>query len=301
MKKILITGASGFVGTCLVNQLLANGDFVVGMGTSIRHPFIQDNQRFEWVSADTSREGDWQKKIAAADVIINLAGQNIFRFWTKAYKKAIYDSRILTTRHIVNAIEKNANQLLLTTSAVGIYGDCGDQLLIEKNNHGTGFLSNVCVDWEREGLKARDKGTRVLVMRFGVILGAQGALAKMGPAFKMFVGGPLGNGSQWFPWIHIKDIEKGVQFLMDHEDLEGIFNFCAPEPVRQKDFAKSLGRVLNRPSFLPVPAFLVKSIMGELGKAFLESQRAIPGHLTDAGYTFLFSRVDSALDDILGK
>ena len=301
MKKILITGASGFVGTHLANALLDNGDFVTGIGTSTRHPSIKNNDKFNWISADTTVEGVWQKQVGKADVIINLAGRNIFRIWTKKYKQAIYDSRILTTKNIVNSIENRSDQVLLTTSAVGIYGDCDDQLLTEENSPGQGFLSNVCKDWEREGLNAQKKGVKVSIMRFGVVLGEQGALKKMVPAFKMFAGGPLGKGSQWFPWIHIKDIEKGVLFLIAHRDLDGIYNFCAPEPVRQGKFAKSLGKVLKRPAILPAPAFMVKMIMGELGSAFLESQRAIPAHLMHAGYLFLFNHVDSALEDILGK
>ncbi|MFH2058745.1 MAG: TIGR01777 family oxidoreductase [Pseudomonadota bacterium] len=301
MKKILITGASGFVGTHLANALLANGDFVTGIGTSTKHPSIKDNEQFSWISADTTVEGAWQKQVATADVIINLAGRNIFRIWTEKYKQAIYDSRILTTKNIVNSIEKGSDQLLLTTSAVGIYGDCDDELLTEENSPGQGFLSKVCKDWEHEGLNAKKKGTRVSIMRFGVVLGAQGALAKMVPAFNMFVGGPLGSGNQWFPWVHIKDIENGILFLIAHKEYNGIFNFCAPEPVRQREFAKSLGKVLKRPAILPAPAFMVKTIMGELGSAFLESQRAIPGHLIQNGYSFLFSHIDLALDDILGK
>ncbi len=301
MRKILITGASGFVGTHLSRALLANGHYVTATGTSIRHPELTNIERFEWVSADTSREGDWQDKVAGADIIINLAGYNIFRFWTKKARQAIYNSRVLTTRHIVDAIEKDRNQKLLTTSAVGIYGHCGEERVTEEKAPGQGFLSRVCADWEREGLKAKTKGARVCIMRFGVVLGRQGALAKMMPAFKMFVGGPLGSGTQWFPWIHIKDIENAVQFLIEQEELEGIFNFTAPEPVRQGEMAKTLGRLLKRPAFFPAPGFAVKIILGELGAALLESQRALPVHLENAGYEFLFPRLDTALKDILEK
>lgn len=301
MKKILITGASGFVGTHLANALLAKGNSVTGIGTSIKHPSIKNNEHFKWISADTTSKGNWQENVPVADVIINLAGRNIFRIWTKKYKQAIYNSRILTTKNIVNSIKKGSNQLLLTTSAVGIYGDCKEQLITEETIHGQGFLSNVCVDWEREGLIARKKGASVSIMRFGVVLGAQGALAKMVPAFKMCVGGPLGSGNQWFPWIHIKDIENGVRFLMANRDIDGIFNFSAPEPIRQKNFAKSLGKILKRPAFLPAPAFMVKTVIGELGSIFLNSQRAIPQRLLNAGYSFLFKRVDSALEDIFRK
>lgn len=298
MKKILITGASGFVGKNIARLFLSKGDHVTGIGTSDEHPLSEKYKNFEWVSADTTVEGDWQQKVAQADIVVNLAGRNIFRIWTKKYKKAIYDSRILTTRNIVNALKKGRTQKLLTTSAVGIYGDRDDTLLDEKSLSGEGFLSLVCLDWEKEALKARDKEIQVCIMRFGVVLGREGALAKMLPAFKMFVGGPLGDGKQWFPWIHIKDLENGIRFLADNNSLEGIFNFTAPGSVRQKDFAKALGRVLHRPAIVPVPAFIIRLVMGELGSAFLESQRAFPVRLKQAGFSFEFEDIESALLDV---
>ncbi|RLC17569.1 MAG: TIGR01777 family protein [Deltaproteobacteria bacterium] len=309
MKKILISGASGFIGKRLVMVFLSKGYHVTGIGRSFNHPFskrFQDvnqrfDQKFEWVSADTAIEGKWQGHVAESDIIINITGQNIFHYWTKKYKKAIYDSRILTTRHIVNAIGNGKTQKLLTASAAGIYGDCKEDVLTEKRTPGKDFLAKVCKDWEKEGLKARKKGAGVAVMRFGVVLGNGGALSLMTPAFKLFAGGPLGNGRHWFPWIHIKDLEKAIEFIIENEKLEGIFNFTGPTPVRQNQFAKALGRVLNRPAFLPVPSFMVKAIMGELGSALLNSQKAVPKNLMDAGYLFLFPDLDSTLNDILGK
>lgn len=301
MKKILITGASGFIGKRLARLFLSKGYPVTGIGTSQVHPFSTKFQRFEWVSADTAVEGKWQDHVAGSDVIINLAGRNIFRYWTKRYKQAIYDSRILTTRHIVNAIETGKTHTLLTTSAVGIYGDCKEEVLTEKTEPGEGFLADVCVDWEKEGLKARKKGVSVSIMRLGVVLGNEGALSLMIPAFKLFAGGPLGNGRQWFSWIHVKDLEKAVEFIVENSDIEGIFNFTGPAPVRQKQFAKALGHALHRPAVIPAPSFMVKAIMGQLGRAFLQSQRAIPKKLTNSGYSFLFPDVDTALNDIVGK
>ncbi len=300
MKRFFISGASGFVGTFLVNAFLKDGHTVVGVGRSKQHPSILESNRFKWISADTTLEGSWQEHVGKADVIVNLAGRTIFKIWTQAYKHAIYDSRVLTTRNIVDAMVK-PNTVFLTTSAVGIYGDGADIKLTEESRYGNEFLSRVCVDWETEGLMARDKGIRVCIMRFGVVLGQQGALAKMVPAFKLFLGGPLGKGNQWFPWIHIQDIQAGIQFLIDQKELEGVFNFTAPEPVQQKTFANSLGSVLSRPAFLPAPSFMVKTIMGELGSVFLESQRAVPIRLVQSGYSFLFKSVDTALNDILGK
>ena len=305
MKKILITGASGFIGKRLVKLFLSKGYHVTGIARSINHPFsiqIQEfNQNFRWVSADTTIEGKWQDHVAESDIIINLTGQNIFHYWTKKYKQAIYDSRILTTRHIINAIKNGKTQKLLTASAVGIYGDCKEDVLTEERTPGSGFLAKVCADWEKEGLKAKNKDVNVAVMRFGVVLGDGGALSLMTPAFKLFAGGPIGGGQHWFPWIHVKDLEKAVQFIAETEELEGIYNFTGPMTVRQIQFAKALGRALHRPSFVPAPSFIIKTIMGELGSSLLQSQRAIPEKLMDAGYSFLFSDVDSALKEILEK
>lgn len=301
MKKILITGASGFVGTRLSRMFLSKGYQVTGLGTSQSHGFSSLFPEFEWIKADTTIPGKWQESVAKADIIINLAGRNIFHYWTKKHKQSIYDSRILTTRHVVDAIDKGNSQTLLTTSAVGLYGDGKDKLLTEKTLPGKGFLSRVCVDWEKQGLKAKQKGARVAVMRFGVVLGNGGALSKMKTAFKWFMGGPLGHGRQWFACIHIRDLERAVEFIVETPELEGAFNFTSPVLVQQKQFAKALGRALKRPAFMPAPAVMIRAIMGELGSFFLQSQRAVPQKLMDSGFAFLFPDVDTALDDIFVK
>ncbi len=301
MKKILITGASGFIGNKLARFFLTQGHSVTGMGTSMAHPLSTAFPEFEWVRADTTLEGDWQDHVKKADVLINLAGRNIFRYWTKKYKQSIYDSRILTTRNLVNAIEKGSRQTLLTTSAIGIYGDRGDDELTEASDPGKSFLARVCKDWEKEGLRAEEKNVRVSVMRFGVVLGDKGALSLMAPAFKMFVGGPLGSGKHWFPWIHIEDLIQAALFIIKNETMQGIFNFTGADPVRQREFARELGKALKRPAFIPAPAFIVRSVMGELGSALLESQKAKPEHLLDSGYSFRFTNVRSALQDVFNK
>lgn len=302
MEKMIITGASGFVGTALAKRFTASGYQVTGIGTSRSHPTLAANTGFTWISSDTTQPGTWQETIQQADVIINLTGRNIFHYWTEAYKQAIYDSRVLTTRHITDAMAENKAQLLLNASAVGIYGDCGETDLTESSPHGHGFLADVCRDWEAEALKAGDKGARVAVMRFGVVLGpGGGALSKMLPAFKLFAGGPLGGGRHWFPWIHIDDLANAASYLMAHDQLQGVFNFTGPEPVRQGRFAKALGRCLSRPSFMPAPAFMIRMVMGELGASLLQSQKASPENLLNAGFSFEFPTVDSALADILKK
>ncbi|MCP3944227.1 MAG: TIGR01777 family protein [Desulfobacteraceae bacterium] len=305
MKKILITGGSGFVGKYLTRQFLFDNFFVIGLGTSLHHPFEEESEEpfknFKWISADTSREGDWQDHVATADVVINLAGRNIFKPWTKKYQQAIYDSRILTTKHVVDAMEKGKPGKLLNASAVGYYGDQGETILPETGPVGSDFLAMVCRDWEDHALEAVNKEVRVCLMRFGVVLGDGGALSILSRAFKCFAGGPLGNGGQWFPWIHIHDLYRAIKFLMDDSDLEGIFNFTGPGLVRQKDFSKALGRVLNRPAIMPAPAFMVKLLMGDLGSVLLQSQKALPERLTQLEFKFEFEDPGDALANILKK
>jgi len=301
MENILIIGASGFIGKKLARRFLSKGYRVTGLGRSGNHPFSAEFKDFEWISADTTAKGNWQEKVRQSDVIINLAGQSIFHYWTKKYKQTIYDSRILTTRNIVDAIANGKPQTFLTASAAGIYGDCKDDFLTEKRGPGTDFLAQVCVDWEKQGLRAREMGVRVAVMRFGVVLGSGGALSLMTRAFKSFVGGPLGGGRQWFPWIDLRDLEKAIEFITENKDVEGIFNFTGPVPVRQKQFATALGRALHRPAFTPAPSFMVKAVMGELGASLLKSQRVIPQNLLDSGYSFLFPDIAASLNDIFRK
>ena len=300
MENIVIAGASGFVGKALSDFLLSCNYAVTGIGTSADHPFSSQYDKFTWVRADTSTKGDWQEHIASADTVINLAGRSIFKYWTPKYKQAIYNSRILTTRHIVAAIAENKPVKLLNTSAAGIYGDSGDLARAENDEPGTGFLAEVCKDWEKEALIARGKGAQVSIMRFGVVLGKKGgALAQMLPMFKAFAGGPLGSGKHWFPWIHIQDLIQAVFFLAESDTSEGVYNFTAPGAIQHRGFVKALGSALNRPSIFPAPAFMVRLFMGDLGRHLLFSQKVIPENLQQKGYNFKFPEIDQAFDDLL--
>jgi uncharacterized protein (TIGR01777 family) len=297
MKTILIAGASGFVGQYLSRAMIAQGHRVTGLGTSRTHPMEKENDWFTWVCADTTTQGDWQDHVSTADVIINLAGRSIFKPWTKSYKQAIRDSRILTTQNLVNALPDAWQGHLISTSAVGYYGDRGETVLTEADPGGQDFLAQVCKEWEAQALKAEDKGAKVCLMRFGVVLGHGGALDVMGRAFKFFMGGPLGSGNHWFPWIHIQDIARAVDFILA-KGLDGAFNFTGPEPIRQKDFARALGKALHRPAITPAPAFMVKLVMGELGASLLQSQQAFPRALENKGFSFAHKTAAKALEAI---
>ena len=291
--KIFMTGSSGFVGRHLAGALLEKGHDVIGLGH--RHKSVE-HQRFTFIKTDATRPGQWQDTVAEADAIINLAGVNIFNRWTEKYKQAIYDSRILTTRNLVDALPSDCRCVFVNTSAAGYYGDQGDALLDEESPPGDDFLAEVCIDWEKEAFAAEKKGARVVTTRFGVVLDKSGgALAKMLPAFRLGLGGKIGSGRQWFPWIQLSDLIAATEFVLNHENLRGPVNFVAPQPVRNSQFTSALGATLNRPTFFTVPSPLLRMVAGELGSLVLYSQRVTPGKLLSKGFVFQYPDIHSAL------
>jgi uncharacterized protein (TIGR01777 family) len=297
--RVLITGGSGFVGTHLSLQCLILGHHVTALGTRKIHGRI-DHPDFVYHSADTTRPGRWQEHVADSDWIFNLAGRTVFHRWTRRYKQQIYDSRILTTRRVVDAFPSQTEAVLISASAVGFYGNGGDTELTESSPDGHDFLASVSRDWEYEADRAEDKGVRVAVTRFGIVLGAGGgALARMVPAFRSFVGGPLGDGRQWFPWIHIDDLTSACCHLASRDDLHGPFNVCSPEPVRNLEMVRALGNVLGRPAKMAVPRLALKMMMGEMAEMLLGGQRALPSRLTAAGFEFSYPEIDGALIDLV--
>jgi uncharacterized protein (TIGR01777 family) len=296
-----ISGGLGFVGRRLTQFILDQGHNVRVVGLRPKQDITQNND-FKYISADTSKEGDWQDAVAEADVIYNLAGKTISKRWTKSYKEQIYDSRILTTRNIVAALPENKTITFCSTSAVGYYGDRGEETLTENATSGDDFLAKVGIDWETEAFAAENKGIRVITARFGIVLGKNGgALEKMLPAFKSFVGGPLGSGRQWFPWIHMDDMISGLMFVTENENVRGPVNLCSPNPVRNQELAKALGNVLNRPAVMTTPGFMIRLAMGEIAGALLASQRVAPEKLLEYGFQFKFPDLKAALEDILGS
>jgi len=294
--RILISGSTGFIGTRLSRLLLQKGHSIIGLGRSDTHP-LEERDNFTYLSADTSMSGDWQDAVSEVDTIINLAGINIFRYWTKKAKAQIYDSRILTTRNIVNAIPADKDQVLISTSAVGFYGDRGDEILNENSTQGCCFLSQVCADWENEAFKAEGKNKRVVALRIGPVFDKnEGPLPMMVLSFKFFAGGPLGSGKQWMSWVHIDDLISAAILCLENSDMEGPVNICTPNPVQNREFAKTVGKIMNRPSFFPVPAFAIKLFMGEMGKAMTFSQKAMPEKLIQHGFKFKYPHIQEALE-----
>jgi uncharacterized protein (TIGR01777 family) len=189
---------------------------------------------------------------------------------------------------------------LIKTSGAGYYGFTGDEELSETAPPGSDFLARLARDWEAEALKAKDKGVRVVITRFGIILGeGGGALAQMTLPFRFFAGGPLGHGRQWVSWMHVQDLCRAELFLIEHETIQGAVNFTAPVPVRNVELSKAIGKALNRPAFMPAPSFMIKLVLGEFGSVILEGQRAIPKMLLDNGFTFDYPSIEQALKDLL--
>ena len=298
--KVLITGGLGFVGTQLALRLIKKGHEVTVLDRAPERPSYTP-QETHYISADTTTKGAWQEEIKHQAVVINLAGYSIFVRWNAKIKKQIYDSRILTTRNVVEALPGNRQTQLCSTSAVGYYGFCGDEKLSEETAPGTDFLAGICVDWETEAQKAESKGVRVVITRFGIVLGKTGgALGQMIPAFNKFVGGPLGSGRQWFSWIHMEDLLNAFLFVFENETIRGPVNFCSPNPVRNKDLAGALGKVLSRPSFFKTPGFILRIVLGELGSTLLKGQRVIPTKLLNNGFSFHYPEISGALEEVIG-
>jgi uncharacterized protein (TIGR01777 family) len=299
--KILITGGTGFVGTQLITRLIQDGHEVTVLTRSLKGA-KGTSPGISYLEGDPTRKGPWQEAIQQHDAVINLAGASIFSKWTDEHKKAIRESRVSTAQNIVEGILSRPERpfTLFSTSAVGYYGFCGDEELTEESPHGDDFLARIALEWEGEALKAGDRGARVVITRFGIVMGEKGgALGQMIPLFKKYIGGPIGNGKQWFSWVHIKDLAEAFAFLLKHPEMSGPVNVCSPNPVRNKDLARALGKALHKPSFMPAPGFMIKLVLGEFGSVILEGQRVIPKRLLDSGFLFQYPNIEKALQDIV--
>lgn len=298
--RIFLAGGTGFLGSALVPRLLETGHTVTALVRSKKKAHLLPPGVTQ-VSGDPTLPGRWQDEVRASEAIINLCGQSIMARWTPKVKKMIQDSRVLSTRHIVEAIDPAApmKQTLINASAAGYFGLNGDADKDEDAPAGSDFLARVCIDWEKEAFKACHKGTRVVTTRFGVVLSKKGgALPKMLPAFKLGVAGRLGSGRQWFPWIHLDDLLAALLFCLDHPEITGAVNCCAPIPVSNAGFTKALGAALHRPTVLPVPRFAVKLALGELGNILLGGSRVVPGVLVKHHFPFQYPDITSALTEL---
>jgi hypothetical protein len=298
--KFFMTGGTGFVGTYLVKRLLSEGHTVTIL-TQALSGTESEMTGLSYLRGNPTIKGKWQEAVRDHDVIINLAGASIFSRWTPEQKKMLRSSRIETTRNLAEAVPHSAKHLtFFSTSAVGYYGFHEDEELLEPSPSGNDFLARLAYDWEQEALRVQDKGARVIITRFGIVLGRNGgALGQMIPLFKYFLGGPLGSGRQWFSWVHMHDLAEAFIFLLSHKDIAGAVNFCAPNPLRNKDLGDAIGKVLNRPSLMPAPGFMIRLILGEFGEVLLKGQRVIPRRLLKAGFKFRYPDIESALKNII--
>jgi len=297
--KILISGSHGLVGKALVRSLTDDWHEVVRL---VRGERSFGALEIEW---DPNRSRIDAEHLEGLDVVIHLAGESIASGrWTEAKKRAIRDSRVKGTALLSESLARLARppSVFLSASAIGYYGDRGDELLTENSRPGDDFLSSVCVEWEKATTPAVEKGIRTVYTRFGIILDAHGgALEKMLTPFRMGIGGRIGDGKQWLSWIALEDVVNGLKFVMEDSAIRGPVNFVAPNPVNNAEFTKTLGRVLSRPTIFPVPAFGARLAFGEMADALLlSSQKVEPSILKDKGFRFNWPTLESALRHILG-
>ena len=293
-REVVIYGATGFIGGGLATLLAADGWEVTGVSRKGRGDV---DGVAKWTTPD---EAD----LSGAEAVVNLAGDPIDQRWTEERKKSFYESRVGVTDEIVRRIselpEERRPRVLLNGSAVGIYGGRGDEVLEDDALRGEGFLADLCAAWEEAAVKAEAHGVRVVRVRTGVVLGEGGqAFEKLKAVFKAGIGGRLGDGRQWMPWIHVKDLRRAMAFCVSNPEISGAVNGAAPNPERNADFTRKMAKAVKRWVCLPVPGFALKIVLGGFGGALLVGQRAIPKKLLEAGFDFRFPQLETALKDLV--
>ncbi|NTX79771.1 TIGR01777 family protein [Serratia proteamaculans] len=298
--RILITGATGLIGSSLTQRLLGLSHQITVLSRNVPRA----RERFgEQVSYWSTLQD--QSSLDGFDAVINLAGEPIAdKRWSKAQKERLCHSRWYLTEQLAKLINAGSTPpgVLISGSAIGYYGDQGQAVVTEDEAPHDEFTHQLCQRWESLALQAQSQATRVCLLRTGVVLAAKGgALAKMLPPFRLGLGGPIGDGRQYLPWIHLEDMVDGIVYLLDHQTLQGPFNMVAPYPVHNEQFAAQLANVLDRPAFLRVPAFVLRLLMGEAAVLVLGGQRAVPKRLEEAGFSFRFLELEQALDDVINQ
>ena len=292
--KIVVAGGTGFIGIPLVERLLKRGDVAVLSRNTSK---VQHGRGVAW---NPPQGGAWTSELADADVVINLAGENIGAGrWTDARKRALESSRLDATRALVDALKDapKRDRLFFSASAVGFYGDRGGEKLSEKAGGGDGFLAELTAKWEAAA-RAAEPFARVVIARFGVVIDeGGGALAKMLLPFKLGVGGRIGSGEQWMSWIDREDVIRFIEWAIDQKSARGVYNVTAPEPVRNRDFVNALGRALHRPTMMPVPGFMLHLLFGQMAdETILGGQRVIPERAMSEGFTFAHREIGGSLE-----
>jgi uncharacterized protein len=303
--KIAVTGATGLIGQRLCKELIGKGHELTIFTGNIRKAGLLIKGAKEYIYWDYHKPEEWGKYIENKDAVIHLAGAGIAdKRWTEDYKKTILESREISTKNLVKAIESAGQKpgLFISSSAVGFYGNTGDEILTENSVNGSDFLSEVCRHWENPTKEVERLGIRKVSVRTGIALTNEGgALKKMLLPFKLFVGGHLGSGKQWFPWIHIEDLIRIYIYVLENNSINGAVNAASPCPLTAKEFAKNIGKAMHRPSFFPVPLLMLKLAIGEAAESVVASQRVMPKRLLDNNFKFKFEKIEDALKDLLKK
>jgi len=300
--RVIITGGTGLIGRRLSSSLVQDGhEAIILSRNPSRAANLPTGARAERWDGRTA-EG-WGHLLDGADAVVNLAGENIGEWlWTAERKRRIVESRLNAGRAVVQAIEAASTKprVLVQASGVGYYGDRGDEKLNEDSSPGSDWLARLAIDWEASTSAVESLGVRRAIIRSGGVLTQEGGvLSKMLIPFKLFVGGPLGNGKQWLPWIHIADEIGAIRFLLENEAASGPFNLVAPQPLTNAAFGRELARTIRRPYYMPAPAFAIRAMLGEMSSIILEGQHALPEKLLHLGYRFRFPDAGSALRDLL--
>jgi len=295
--NIGITGASGFIGQSIAGLATRQGHHVVGFS---RNP----ERRIAGCAQTRLFSPEEKLDLSGCQAVVHLAGENVFGLWTADKRKRILESRRSTTRRVVDAMLNSSTppKVLVCASAIGYYGDTGECETNESAPPGGGFLSEVTQIWEEEAERAAGQGIRVVKLRISIVLGRQGgALQRMLPIFRLGLGGRLGDGQQWVSWIHQGDLSRLALFAIEDPRVEGILNACAPEPVRNQELTNDLAKVLHRPALFPVPAILLRSVLGEFSRELLDSKRVVPKRALDYGFKFQYPTLETALNEVVGR
>lgn len=303
IKKIVVTGATGLIGRILCKELIIKDYEVTIFTRDINSAKNTLGEIFAYVKWDYKNPSEWQNHLHDKDAIVHLAGANLFgKRWSSEYKKEIFESRVISTKNLVSALRNNPNKVkvFISSSGVGYYGSRGEEILTESSNPGSDFIADLVTEWESEAEESTLLGVRTVKLRQGIVLSNEGgALSKFLPPFRFFVGGSLGSGEQWFPWIHIKDLISIYLFVLEEQKISDSVNAVSPMQVRMNEFAKMLGKVLNRPSIFKVPEFALKILVGDAASTILSSQRVIPKMLLDHGFKFQFDNLEAALVNLI--
>lgn len=329
-RRVVVTGATGLIGRKLCAKLEARGYRVVVFSRNPEKARSSMRNGSEFVAWTPSENGPWAGAIDGAHAVIHLAGANNFgQRWTKAYKQEIKDSRVIGTRGIVNAMRQASikPKVFICGTAIGYYGPRDDTVIDESGSAGDDFLAQVVKEWEAEGAKAEQLGIRTVLLRTGIVLGSDkrgvplpvdlggaslkrpgvvldfenGALPLMALPFRLFTGGPIGSGKQYFSWIHLDDEIGLIMMALENEQVRGPINATAPEPLTNAEFSKAVGKVMNRPSWLPVPGFALKLMLGEVADVLTKGQRVMPRKAQELGYQFKYPTADTALRQLFKK